>query len=81
MRSPLPRQLAALCSLVAALLTLDSTVALATPNVLFLLTDDQRPDSIHALGNERIETPNLDRLVREGTTFTRAIVASDRPAS
>ncbi|MEW4530693.1 sulfatase-like hydrolase/transferase [Maioricimonas sp. JC845] len=75
MRSPLPRQLAALCSLVAVLLTLTDTVALATPNVLFLLTDDQRPDTIHALGNALIETPNLDRLVREGTTFTRAIVA------
>lgn len=46
------------------------------PNVLFLLTDDQRPDTIHALGNSRIETPNLDRLVREGTSFTRAICAN-----
>lgn len=45
------------------------------PNVLFLLSDDQRPDTIHALGNEQIQTPNLDRLVREGTTFTRAITA------
>ncbi|MCA9072002.1 MAG: sulfatase-like hydrolase/transferase [Planctomycetaceae bacterium] len=46
------------------------------PNVLFLLTDDQRPDTIHALGNSLIETPNLDRLVQEGTTFTRAICAN-----
>lgn len=46
------------------------------PNVLFLLTDDQRPDTIHALGNSMIETPNLDRLVREGTSFTRAICAN-----
>ena len=45
------------------------------PNVLFLLADDQRPDTIHALGNNLIQTPNLDRLVREGTTFTRAITA------
>jgi arylsulfatase A-like enzyme len=47
----------------------------ARPNVLFLLADDQRPDSIHALGNDLIRTPHLDRLVREGTTFTRAITA------
>ena len=43
------------------------------PNVLFIISDDQRPDSIHALGNQVIQTPNLDRLVHEGSTFTRAI--------
>jgi arylsulfatase A-like enzyme len=43
------------------------------PNVLFLLTDDQRPDTIASLGNPRIRTPNLDRLVREGAVFTRAV--------
>jgi arylsulfatase A-like enzyme len=43
------------------------------PNVLFLLSDDQRPDTIAALGNPVIATPNLDRLVKVGTTFTRAV--------
>lgn len=43
------------------------------PNVLFLLTDDQRPDTIHALGNPVIRTPNLDALVRQGTAFMRAV--------
>lgn len=42
------------------------------PNVLFILTDDQRAGTIHALGNEQIITPNLDRLVHDGTSFTRA---------
>ncbi len=42
------------------------------PNVLFLFSDDQRADTIHALGNPHIQTPTLDRLVAEGTTFTRA---------
>src|ERR1043166_864298 len=42
------------------------------PNILFLFSDDQRADTIHALGNPNIETPAQDRLVREGTTFTRA---------
>jgi hypothetical protein len=36
------------------------------PNVLFLFADDQRADTIHALGNEVIRTPNLDRLVGTG---------------
>lgn len=44
----------------------------AAPNFLVLVSDDQRPDTIHALGNKHIHTPNLDRLVREGMTFTRA---------
>jgi arylsulfatase A-like enzyme len=46
------------------------------PNVLFLLSDDQRPDTIHALGNPIIRTPNLDRLVETGAAFTRAIAAN-----
>ncbi|MFP8872344.1 MAG: sulfatase-like hydrolase/transferase, partial [Myxococcota bacterium] len=42
------------------------------PNILFIFADDQTYESIHALGNEEIETPNLDRLVRAGTTLTHA---------
>lgn len=45
------------------------------PNVLLLVSDDQRPDTIAALGNEVIRTPHLDALVRRGTTFTRATCA------
>ncbi|MDE0735210.1 MAG: sulfatase-like hydrolase/transferase, partial [Pirellulaceae bacterium] len=43
------------------------------PNFLILVSDDQRPDTIGALGNPIIQTPNLDRLAREGMTFTRAV--------
>src|SRR4051794_4385904 len=42
------------------------------PNILFILADDQRPDTIAALGNPHIQTPNLDKLVARGTAFTRA---------
>ena len=48
----------------------------ARPNVVLLVSDDQRPDTVHALGNEIIRTPNWDRMVAEGTTFTRAITAA-----
>jgi len=44
------------------------------PNILFFFTDDQRFDTIHALGNDQIVTPNLDALVAQGTTFTRAYI-------
>lgn len=42
------------------------------PNILLFFTDDQRFDTIGALGNEQIHTPNLDALVGRGTTFIRA---------
>lgn len=44
----------------------------AAPNILLIVADDQRPDTIHALGNTVIDTPNLDRLVARGTSFSRA---------
>ena len=42
------------------------------PNVLFIMTDQQRFDTIAALGNQDIYTPNLDRLVRRGVSFVNA---------
>ena len=42
------------------------------PNVLFVMTDQQRWDTIAALGNGHILTPNMDRLVRRGLSFTHA---------
>jgi arylsulfatase len=42
------------------------------PNVLFIMTDQQRADTIASLGNQHIYTPNLDRLVRRGAAFTNA---------
>ena len=42
------------------------------PNVLFIFADDQCFETIGGLGLTDIETPNLDRLMDDGTTFTRA---------
>ena len=42
------------------------------PNILFLFTDDQRFDTLSALNNPAVRTPNMDRLVRMGVSFTRA---------
>lgn len=44
----------------------------AKPNILLLFTDQQRFDTIGALGNPVIRTPALDRLCREGVAFTSA---------
>lgn len=42
------------------------------PNVLWICTDQQRWDTIAALGFKGIRTPNIDRLCAEGTAFTHA---------
>lgn len=42
------------------------------PNVLFLFADDQRADTIAALGNPAIKTPTLDELARSGFVFRNA---------
>jgi arylsulfatase A-like enzyme len=51
------------------------------PNVLLFFTDDQRFDTIQALGNRQIHTPNLDKLVARGTVFTRAHIPGGTSAA
>jgi arylsulfatase A-like enzyme len=64
------------CLLAIALLLLASpAVAAEKPNLVVIVADDMRPDCIAALGHPVIKTPNLDRLVREGTAFPRAVAA------
>lgn len=46
------------------------------PNILFIMTDQQRWDCVGANGNKIIKTPNLDRLAARGANFTHAFVAS-----
>jgi len=52
------------------------------PNIIFIITDQQRFDTINALGYDYMDTPHLDRLVNEGVTFTNCHVtaASCAPA-
>ncbi len=52
------------------------------PNIIFIITDQQRYDTIRALGYDYMDTPHLDRLFREGVTFTDCHVtaASCAPA-
>ena len=44
------------------------------PNIIFIITDQQRFDTINALGYPHVDTPNLDRMVREGVTFTNCFI-------
>ncbi|MBN9661265.1 MAG: sulfatase [Acidobacteria bacterium] len=46
------------------------------PNILFLLTDDQRWDSLGCMGNRIVQTPNIDGLSRGGVTFGQQFVTT-----
>ena len=54
----------------------------APPNIIFIITDQQRFDTIAAAGYGFMDTPNLDRLYREGVVFDNAFItaASCAPA-
>ena len=51
------------------LLLLGSGLFAKRPNILFILTDDQRWDALGLAGSEHLKTPNMDRLGEEGIYF------------
>ena len=48
----------------------------ARPNIIFIITDQQRFDTIGALGYPHMDTPHLDRLVEEGVTFSQCHITA-----
>lgn len=46
------------------------------PNIIFLLTDDQRWDALGCMGNPDIITPEMDKLAEQGVKFTNAYVTT-----
>lgn len=46
------------------------------PNIIFILTDDQRWDAIGYIGNQYVSTPEMDDLARSGTYFKNALVTT-----
>jgi len=46
------------------------------PNIIFVMTDDHAYQAISAYGSELIDTPNIDRLAKEGMLFRRAYVSN-----
>ncbi len=56
-----------------------STIAIAAaerPNLIFILTDDQRYDTLGVTGDSFVHTPNLDQLAADGVLFANASVNS-----
>lgn len=67
----------ALKFLIPALVSLPSAGAVAeTPNIVVIMADDLGWRDLHCYGNERIDTPFLDRLAKEGMRFTDAYAAA-----
>lgn len=56
-----------LCPLL--LLPVSPVCANAHTNIIFILTDDQRFDTLGCMGNEIIQTPAIDQMAREGVVF------------
>jgi arylsulfatase len=47
-----------------------------SPDIIFIITDQQRYESIKELGYPYMDTPNLDKLVREGVTFSNSFITA-----
>ena len=77
-----------LCLSIAAMLLLatlaelhaaDAPQPAAKPNIIFLLTDDQRDNTLGAMGHPFVNTPNLDRLVQDSVRFRNAWIVPHVP--
>ena len=51
-------------------------LAPARPNILFILTDDQKWNTLGCMGETNILTPNIDRLAKEGVLFQNHFVTT-----
>lgn len=49
-----------------------STLAADQPNIIFILSDDLAQGDVGVYGQQLIQTPNLDRMSREGTRYMQA---------
>ncbi len=65
-------------SAASMLLLVLATVAAGSdrPNVIYLMTDDQRADALGCMGNPIIHTPNIDALAAQGVLFENAFVTT-----
>lgn len=65
------------CSLLAGCNSVnEKSKSVEKPNIIFILTDDQRWDALGYAGNKIIQTPEMDRLASEGVYFKNAFVTT-----
>src|ERR1700759_3204235 len=56
--------------------SIEQGLPMSRPNIILIITDQQRADTIGSLGAGWMQTPHLDRLVREGVAFTQCFATS-----
>jgi N-acetylglucosamine-6-sulfatase len=61
-----------LAALALVLVLVTPAIAAKQPNVLLVLCDDLRWDALGCMGHPHVQTPNIDRLAKEGVLFTNA---------
>ena len=54
----------------------NSNTTAAAPNIIFIMSDDHAYQAISAYGSKLIDTPNIDRLAKNGIKFTNATVSN-----
>jgi N-acetylglucosamine-6-sulfatase len=72
----MPSRRRVLLDLMAPLMAARSVRAALRPNFVVVLLDDARWDDIHCGGQPFVQTPNIDRIAREGAQFRNAFVTS-----
>ena len=65
-----------LFTMVVSLSGTDLSAAAERPNIIFILADDQRRDSLGCYGNDFVKTPHLDQLAEDGVLFKNASITS-----
>ncbi len=63
-------------ALVGVVISLANTVQAASPNILFIFSDDHAQHAISAYGSKVNQTPHLDRIAKEGARFTNSFVTN-----
>jgi len=66
----------ALAATIPSALTWAKSGQTKRPNIIFILTDDQRADAMGCAGNPIIQTPNMDKMARDGVRFPNAFVTT-----
>ena len=62
--------------LLFSLLLSGTSLAQQRPNIIYIMSDDHDADAISAYNKTLIQTPNIDRLAKEGVKFTNAFVGN-----
>ena len=65
-----------LFSVIILIISIQNSFATEKPNIIFVLADDLGWSELGCYGNAFHETPNLDRMAKEGMRFTQAYAAA-----